>query len=315
MHRKVIIDCDPGIDDAVALTLALFDPRLEVVAVTAVAGNVPAERATINVQAIIEQLDPPRFPRMGVATPAADVPYLDARHLHGPDGLGGAGLAVSQLARQHPAEKLICDEVRAAPGDVTIVCLGPLTNIARALVRESDLADQIGRLVIRGGSVKGVGDVTPCAEFNIYADPGSARAVFRSPTMKSLIPLDVTDQVVWTLDLLDNLPDEQTRAGKLLRATLPYLFRSHRQQLGLESIRLPDAVAIAAVLHPELFRTEDLAGDVETLGEITLGATVFDRRPQPSHRAGMEVALDIDSAAVTDCVVRGLIEAGRQSAG
>jgi inosine-uridine nucleoside N-ribohydrolase len=313
MPRKVIIDCDPGIDDALALALALFDPRLEVVAVTAVAGNVPADRATINVQAIVEGLDPPRYPRLGAATPPEDAPYIDARQLNGPDGLGGAGLAVSQLARQHPAEKLICDEVRAAPGDVTIICLGPLTNIARALAREPELAEQIARLIIRGGAVKGIGNATPCAEFNIYADPASARAVLKSPATKTLVPLDVTDQVIWTLDLLEKLPDELTRAGKLLRATLPYLFRSHRQHLGMESIRLPDAVGIAAVLHPELFRTEDLAGDVETVGEITTGATIFDRRTNAPHSAGMEVALEIDAAGVTDCVVRGLAEAGRQT--
>jgi inosine-uridine nucleoside N-ribohydrolase len=313
MPRKVIIDCDPGIDDALALALALFDPRLEVVAVTAVAGNVPADRATINVQAIVEGLDPPRYPRLGAATPPEDAPYIDARQLNGPDGLGGAGLAVSQLARQHPAEKLICDEVRAAPGDVTIICLGPLTNIARALAREPELAEQIARLIIRGGAVKGIGNATPCAEFNIYADPASARAVLKSPATKTLVPLDVTDQVVWTLDLLEKLPDELTRAGKLLRATLPYLFRSHRQHLGMESIRLHDAVGIAAVLHPELFRTEDLAGDVETVGEITTGATIFDRRTNAPHSAGMEVALEIDAAGVTDCVARGLAEAGRQT--
>jgi inosine-uridine nucleoside N-ribohydrolase len=310
MARKVIIDCDPGIDDALALTLALFDPRLEVVAVNAVAGNVSAERATLNVQAIVERLDPPRYPRLGAATAAEDVPYTDGRHLHGPDGLGGAELPVSQLARQHPAEKLICDEVRAAPDDVTIVCLGPLTNVARALAREPDLVDMIGRIVIRGGSVKGIGDVTPCAETNIYADPMSARAVFRSPITKTLIPLDVTDQVIWTLGFLEQLPDEHTRAGKLLRATVPYLFRSHRQHLGLETIRLPDAVGICAVLHPELFRTEELAGEVEVGGEITTGATIFDRRPNAPHRADIEVALECDAVAVADCIVRGLAEAG-----
>src|SRR5262245_61367257 len=256
MPRKVIIDCDPGIDDLLALTVALFDPRLEVVAVNAVAGIVPAERATRNVQAIVERLDPPRYPRLGAATVADDVPSSECRHLHGAYGLGGAELAVSKLARQHPAEKLICDEVRAAPGDITIVCLGPLTNVARALVREPDLAELIGRIVIRGGSVKGVGDVTACAECNIYADPASARAIFKSSIAKTLIPLDVTDQVACSLDLLEKLPADQSRAGKLLRATLPYLFRSHRQHLGLESIRLPDAVGLCSMLHPELFRME-----------------------------------------------------------
>ena len=313
MPRKVIIDCDPGIDDLVALALALFDPRLEVVAITAVAGNVPAEKATINVQAVVERLDPPRYPRLGAASPVEDVPYIDARHLHGPDGLGGAGLAVSQLARQHPSEKLICDEVHAAPGEVAIICLGPLTNVARALARDPAIAEDIGRIIIAGGSVKGIGNVTPCAEFNIHADPPSARAVFRSATTKTLIPLDATDQVVWTLDLLDNLPEESTRAGRLLRGTLPYLFRSFRQHLGLESIRLPDAVGMVALLHPELFRTEDLSGDVETTGELTTGMTVFDRRPSASHRTDMEVALEIDAAAVADAIVRGLTEAGKQT--
>lgn len=313
MPRKVIIDCDPGIDDAVALTLALFDPRLEVVAVTAVAGNVPAERATLNVQAIIERLDPPRYPRLGAATAAEDIPYIDSRHLNGSDGLGGIGLAVSQLARQHPAEKLISDEIRAAPGEVTILCLGPLTNIARALQREPDLINHVGRLIIMGGSVKCVGNVTACAEFNIYCDPPSARTVFRSPTTKTVIPLDVTDQVVWSLDLLNQLPDETTRAGKLLRKVLPHLFRSFRQELGLERIDLPDAVAVAAMLQPELFQTVELSGDVETAGDLTLGATIFDRRPNSLQRADIEVALEVDAAAVRDCILRGLAEAGRQT--
>lgn len=313
MARKVIIDCDPGIDDALALTLALFNPQLEVVAISAVAGNVPADRATLNVQAIVERLDPARYPRLGAASPAEDVPYTDGRHLHGANGLGGVEFPVSQLARQHPSEKLICDEVRSAPDDVTIICLGPLTNVARALAREPDLVDMISRIVIRGGSVKGIGDVTPCAECNIYADPVAARAVFRSPITKTLIPLDVTDEVVWTLGFLDQLPSEQTRAGQLLRSMVPYLFRSHRQHLGLETVRLPDAVGVCAVLHPELFRTDELSGDVEIGGEITTGTTVFDRRPSAPHRAEMEVVMECDATAVADRIVRGLEEAGRQT--
>ena len=103
------------------------------------------------------------------------------------------------------------------------------------------------------------------------------------------------------------------RAGRLLRAILPYLFRSHRQHLGLESIRLPDVVGLCAVLHPELFHTEELHGDVETGGEIAIGATIFDRRPNSPHRADIEVALEVDVAAVADCIVRGLADAGLQT--
>jgi inosine-uridine nucleoside N-ribohydrolase len=313
MPRKVIIDCDPGIDDAVALTMALFDPRLEVVAVTAVAGNAPAERATLNVQAIIEQLDPPRFPRVGTATALENVPSPNARHIHGDDGLGNAGFQVSQLARQHPSEKLICDEVRAAPGEVTILCLGPLTNIARALTRDPAIAAQMGRLIIMGGAVNCIGNITPSAEFNIFCDPQSAREVFRSPTSKTLIPLDVTSQVTFSLGLLEQLPSELTRAGKLLRKVLPFLFRAYRRELGLESIHIHDAVALVAALHPELFGTHDLAGDVETSGELTAGVTVFDRRETSRSRGNIEVALEVDAAATADCIVRGLDEAGKQT--
>lgn len=313
MPRKVIIDCDPGIDDAVALCMALFDPRLEVVAITAVGGSVPAECANINVQAIVEQLDPPRYPRIGSATAVEQGPAVDQRHICGEDGLGNAGFAVSQLARQHPSEKLICDEVHAAPNEVTLICLGPLTNIARALARDPNLESEIGRIIIAGGSANCIGNVTPCAEFNIYYDPLSARAVFRSVTTKTLVPLDVSSQVNWSFDLMDRLPGEETRAGKLLRRILPYQFRSSRQELGLENIYLTDTVAVAAALHPELFGMNELSGDIEIAGELTVGATIFDRRVNGRSRGDMEVALEIDAPGVAEAIIRSLTDAGRQT--
>lgn len=313
MPRKVIIDCDPGIDDAVALCMALFDPRIEVVAITSVAGNVPAEHANINVQAIVEQLDPPRYPRIGSATPAESGPAVDQRHICGEDGLGNAGFAVSKLARQHPSEKLICDEVHAAPNEITLICLGPLTNVARALQRDPEFANDIGRIVIAGGSTNCIGNVTPCAEFNIYYDPFSARAVFRSPTTKTLIPLDIATQVSWSFDLIEQLPSEDSRAGRLLRRILPFQFRSSRQSLGLENILLSDTVAMAAALNPELFEMSELAGDVEVSGELTTGATIFDRRANSRTRGDMEVATNLKADRVADCIVRSLAEAGRQT--
>ena len=313
MPRKVILDCDPGIDDAVAITMALFDPRLEVVAITATAGNVSASQATANVQAIVEQLDPPRFPRLGAATASETQAIGKAKHLYGEDGLGNAGFAVSQLARQHAAEKIICDEVRAASGEVTLLCLGPLTNVARALQRDPDLVDHLARVVIMGGSANGIGNVTPTAEFNIHSDPISARQVFHSVAHKTLIPLDVTSQVQFSLDFFDRFPRDDSRAGRFLRKIVPHLYRAYRLELGQECIQLPDAVALSAVLQPELFTMHDLHGDVETQGELTLGQTTFDRRPNRPRQTNIEVALEVDAIAVADTIARCIQESGRQT--
>ncbi len=313
--KKVLLDVDPGIDDAVALCMALFDPQLEVVAVTAVGGNVFPEQATRNVQAIIEQLDPPRWPRIGVASlPELGLPTRNIQ-LHGPDGLGNANFQVSELQHRHPSEKVICDEVRVATGQVTIVALGPLTNIARALARDPALEEMVGQIVIMGGTLNGSGNITPAAEFNIYCDPESARAVFRSVATKTLVPIDISSQVSFGYDLLDQLPGENSRTGRFLRKVLPFLFRSNRQELGYESIRLNDAVALVAALHPELFEVELVAADIELSGELTTGATVFDRRRLREWRTNIAVATKVDAAAVRDCILRGIAVAGSASCG
>lgn len=310
MARKVIIDCDPGIDDAVALAMALFDPRLEVVAVTAVAGNVTADLATRNVQAIIEQLDPPKYPRMGAATASETGAGTDARHIHGDDGLGNANLVCSTLVRQHPSEKIIADEIRAAPNQVTLLCLGPLTNVARAFQREPGLIEMVGQVVMMGGAVNCIGNITPTAEFNIYCDPESARTVFRAPLTKTLVPLDVTSRIALEFGFVNELPPETTKTGRLLHKLLPYLCRVYRQQLGMELFHLHDAVAVVALTNPELFEMVEMVGDVECSGELTTGTTVFDRRITYRGPRNMDVAKEVDVAAVTDCILRSLAAAG-----
>ena len=252
MPRRLIIDCDPGIDDSVALCLALFDPRIEVVAITATAGNVDAHQASRNVQAITELLDPPLWPRLGVAREDANRHSATADHsrnLHGSDGLGNLAVEISELHHQHPSDKIIADAIRNEPGDLTIVCLGPLTNVARALSRDPDLATMIDQIVMTGGSVLGIGNVTAAAEFNFYCDPEAAQAVFHSPITKTLVPLDVTQQVMFSFDMVDNLPSDVTRAGRLLHRVLPFAFRAYRQHLGLEGIHLHDAVALIAAIQ------------------------------------------------------------------
>ncbi len=307
--RKVLLDIDPGIADTLALCLALNDPRLEVVAVTATGGNVAPEQATRNVQAIIEQIDPPRWPRIGVADPLQPL-RTDGRELYGTGGLCGADFRVAELHHRHPSVKIIAEEIRAAPGELTIIAGGPLSNLATVLQRDPDLATQVGHLIIVGGTLNGPGNVTAAAEFNIYCDAEAARHVFRSPVTKTLLPLDVSSRAELDIGFLEQLPDASTGVGQVLKATLPGAFRAFRQRLGMEGIFAPEAVAVVAALHPELLTTERLFCDVETEGTLTHGATVLDRRQVASGQPNMDVVTDFDADAAMDCLLRTLRMSG-----
>ncbi len=306
--RKIIIDCDPGIDDAVALALALFDPWLEVLAVTAVAGNVAAEQATANLQALVAFLDPPRLPRVGAA--AADTPWTPRRSsVHGPDGLGGLDLPRVPLHGGHPSEKVIWETIKAHPREVTILTLGPLTNISHVLKRDPGIAEIIGAIVVCGGTIHAAGDATATADFNFACDPAAARHVVREPVTKTLVPLETTGQVVYGFDLLDRLPREFTRVGKMLRPMLASSFRAWRR-LGNEGIRLHDVAALVAVTNPELFERETVVADVETTGDLTAGMLVVDRRPSPGGHPNADLLVSCDAAAVQDCALRAMAAAG-----
>lgn len=305
MARKVILDVDPGVSDALAICLALNHPDLEVVAVTATGGNVSPRQASRNVQAIIEHLDPPRWPRIGFADEEQPL-RTDGRELWGVDGLCGATLRMAELHQQHPSLKVIAEEVRNDPGGVTIIACGPLHNIAAAFQIEPDLALQVGHLIIAGGTLEGPGDVTAAAEFNIYCDAESAQRVFRSPATTTLLPLDVTNRAALTFDLLNNLPSEASSTGRLLRAILPGAFQAYRQRLGLEGMYSAESVAVMAAIRPELLATDALPCDVETEGMLTYGATVIDRRPRTLDRRNMDVAIEIDAVAMVEAIIQGL---------
>jgi purine nucleosidase len=154
--------------------------------------------------------------------------------------------------------------------------------------------------------VSGPGNITAAAEFNIFCDPASAQSVFRAPATKTLVPLDVTNRVMLDYDLFHQLPDESTKVGGFLRQILPSAFRAYRQQFGLEGIHVHDTVTLLAVAHPELFTTQEMAGDVETTGELTTGMTVFDRRRLPAWRKNMEVIVDMEQEKVIAEIIRGL---------
>lgn len=305
MARKIILDMDPGVDDAVALCLALAHPELEVVAVTATGGNVAPEQTTRNLQAIVERIDPPRWPRIGAADTLQPL-RTDARDLHGPNGLGGVELPVAEKANQHLSVKVIADEARQAPGEITLICTGPLSNAAAVLTREPDVADALRRVVVVGGSVAAGGNVTPAAEFNVYCDSGAAREVYRSSAATTIVPLDVSRELLFGYDLLEFVREHNSRTAILLAELLPPFFMAYRERLGVEGVCLHDIAAVLAVAEPQLFATELMHGDVETLGELTVGATVFDRRTRPDSQPNLEVAISVDAEAARDALYRNL---------
>ncbi len=306
MTRKLLLDVDPGIGDALAMCIALTDPRLEVVAVTATGGNVSPEQSSRNVQAIIEQLDPARWPRIGAADSLQQL-RTDNRELCGADGLCGADFRVAELHNQHESVKIIAEEIRAAPGELTIIAGGPLSNVASLLKREPDLATKVGHLIIVGGTFAGPGDVTAAAEFNIYCDSEAAQLVFRSPITKTLLPLDVSTTAELEIGLLEQLPEKSSGVGRVLHSILPNAFLAYRQCLGVEAMSAPEAVAVVAALHPELLATQSLHCEVETTGSITRGATVFDRRRQlAAGHPNVDVVTEIDTQAVIDSLLRTL---------
>ena len=313
MSRKIILDCDPGIDDAVALCIALFDPRVDVLAITATAGTIEAEVATKNVHAIVAHLDPPRYPRIGMALPTDNAPVMGDSVLHGSGGLGDFSFEDADRQHQTPSEKVISELAQQHPNQITLLCLGPLTNLARLCRRDPVALGLLDKIVISGGAVGVPGNATTIAERNMYFDPDSAAEVFASATTKSLVPLDVTDSVGFGVELLEQLPNKFSRAGSLLHKTLPFAFRAYHQKLGRELMPLYDPIALLTVLEPDLFTWEQAAGKVETSGELTRGATLFDQRLRREWPANMEIATSVDRREAKDQIVRLLKYAGQET--
>ncbi|MGE3316197.1 MAG: nucleoside hydrolase [Planctomycetaceae bacterium] len=308
MPQKLIIDADPGIGDALAIIAALFDPDIDLVGITATAGCVSARDASRNVQAIVEILDPPKWPRFGGlesdlsrALPSNSDAPVGTPALNGPSGLGEAQFEVAVLHHQKESAKLLVDMVRAEPNEITLLTLGPLTNVERACERAPDFLNLLKGLVCLGGSIEVGGDVTAAAEFNIYADPIAARTVLRSHATKTLVPLDVSRRAVLTFEQYDGLKTpESTRLGRFLKDLLPYAFRAHHEHLGMEGVPLQEVAALAAVARPDLFDRRLMALDIETDGTLTRGETVFDRRGIPRWQTNIEVARDADHQAVVE---------------
>ncbi|MDF1621507.1 nucleoside hydrolase [Pseudothioclava nitratireducens] len=278
MARKIIIDTDPGQDDAVAILLALASPELEVLGITCVAGNVPLTLTALNARKVCElagRADMRVF--AGCDRPMAR-DLVTAEYVHGKTGLDGIELPEPRMAldEQHAVDFLI-ETLRAEPeGAVTLCPLGPLTNIATAMERAPDIVPKIAEIVLMGGAYFEVGNVTPAAEFNIYVDPQAADIVFKSGVPLVVMPLDVTHQVLTTRPRIETLRALGTRVGHAVASWTDFFERYDMAKYGSQGAPLHDPCVIAYLLQPGLFSGRHVNVEIETGSELTLGMTVAD---------------------------------------
>ncbi|MFZ0014594.1 MAG: nucleoside hydrolase [Acidimicrobiia bacterium] len=305
MARPIIIDTDPGQDDAVAILAALASPDdLEVLAITAVAGNVPLDLTVINSLALVELADRADVPvyRGSVRPMVKDL--ITAEYVHGPTGLDGADLPPPTLgpAPGHAVDKLV-EILMTSDEAITVCTLGPLTNLGLALVREPRIADHITQIVTMGGGFFEGGNTTPAAEFNIYVDPHAAHVVFTSGIPIVLMPLDVTHKALTTPDRLQRFKDLGTAAGHAVAGMLGFYDRWDMSKYDLPGGPLHDPTVIAYLLRPDLFEGREVAVEIDIAPGPTLGMTVIDWWGVTEQRPNALVMNRIDADGFFDLLV------------
>jgi purine nucleosidase len=276
--QKIIIDTDPGQDDAVALLLALASPELEILGITAVAGNVPLALTERNARTIVDlsgRTDVPVF--AGCDRPLARA-LVTAEHVHGKTGLDGADLPdpVTPLSPVHAVDFLVETLRREPAGTVTLCPLGPLTNIAEAFRRAPDLAARVKQIVLMGGGCFEGGNITPAAEFNIFVDPEAAKIVFGAGTDLIVVPLDVTHQALTSRNWIEEMRALGTATGRAVAGWTDFFERFDVAKYGSEGAPLHDPCVIAWLLAPDLFDGRRINVEIETESPLTRGMTVAD---------------------------------------
>jgi purine nucleosidase len=277
--RKIIIDTDPGQDDAFAILLALGSPaELEVLGITAVAGNVPLHLTERNARIICELAGKPHVPVFAGCDAPLKRKLVTAEHVHGKTGLDGPAMEepTMPLQAQHGVDFII-DTLRREPaGTVTLCPLGPLTNIATAFQRAPDVVARVEQIVLMGGGYFEQGNITPSAEFNIFVDPEAADVVFRSGVNLVVMPLDVTHKALTTRPRVEAFRGLGTKVGRVAAEWADFFERFDVAKYGSEGAPLHDPCVIAYLLQPGLFKGRHINVMIETQSELTLGATVAD---------------------------------------
>lgn len=277
--RKIIIDTDPGQDDAVAILLALASPEdIDLLGITCVAGNVPLDLTSKNARIICELANRSDVKIYAGCDRPMGRALVTAEHVHGKTGLDGPVLPDPTMALQdgHAVDFIIAQLREYAPGTITLCPLGPLTNIAKALETAPDIAKRIAKIVLMGGGYFEGGNITPTAEFNIYVDPQAADIVFKSGVPIVVMPLDVTHKALVTKARNDAFRALNTPVGIAVAQMTDFFERFDKEKYGSEGAPLHDPCVTAYLINPDLFTGRHINVEIETTSELTMGMTVAD---------------------------------------
>ena len=310
-RRRVILDCDPGHDDAIAILLAAASPALELEGITVVAGNQTLEKTALNARRVCSVAgirDVPIVP--GADRPLRRQPVV-AAEIHGASGLDGPDWPppTVELDERHAADFIVERAGVADERPLTLVAVGPLTNVALALEREPGIVGRIDRIAIMGGAI-GLGNWSPSAEFNIFADPEAAEAVLGSGVPITLVPLEVTHRALATEAVIDRIAALGSAVSDMSVALMRYFAETYQRVFGFDAPAVHDPCAVAAVIDAALVPTRRMNVVVDTTSELSLGRTVCDVYGTTGRAPNVDVAIDLDVEPFWDLVVASLARYG-----
>ena len=305
-QKRIIIDTDPGVDDALTLLLALASPEIKLEAITTTQGNVTVDKATRNALSVLELLNAEYIPvAQGTSLPLVG-PLLASDMYHGSSGLGNANLPkpkakpVPQHAIDYLIERflpsrtdMLAARTVAEPGELSLFTIGPLTNLALAIRKEPRLVSVVKEMVIMGGAIREGGNITPQAEFNIFTDPYAAHIVFHSGIPITLIPLDVTQKCMLYAKQIQELGKHESPIFRFIEDATAVYINFTKKKTGVQGCALHDPLTLATVIADDLLTFKELYIDVDISGGVSMGSTFADFYHTTGKPANMKVALDV----------------------
>ena len=306
-RRRVVLDCDPGHDDAIAILVAAASPALELEAITTVAGNQTLDKVTLNARRVCSVAGIVDVPIAAGADRPLLRPQIVAGEIHGSSGLDGVewGEPTVGIDPRHAVDLIADRAVANDPRPLTIVAVGPLTNVATALRERPEIVERIERISVMGGAI-GLGNWTPSAEFNIVADPDAAEIVLGSGVPVTLVPLEVTHRALATEPVLERIARLDTPVARMAEALLRFFTDTYREVFGFPAPAVHDPCAVAAIVDPTLVPTRRLNVAVDITSELSAGRTVVDVHGVTGRPPGTDVGIDLAVERFWDLVIDAL---------